>query len=372
VTLLQILAQDGGRVSAVHSDGSESDVAQMRLSGPDRKLLALFQDWLWYIGPNGERKITRRKELEVFGHLLYDALFPGPVSEFFEGATSRRDVSRDNRLRVELSFRGEAQSIAALPWEFLYRPESPVRRGYFLATSPHMSLARYMPLDAPAGPLAPEDPPLRILATASKPHDQGPVREAATLEQIAGLRETLSAEVEVLEIPTVNGFADAVARVRPHVVHLIAHGTYDAREGQGALALMADDGGTALVSDFEFSELFAQVDVTPRIVFLHACEGGTVGMADLGATFAGLAPMLIRYGVQAVVAMQYPVTNGAAAAFSAAFYGAISEGQGVDTAVQEARARMTIERPGAWDSGEFGIPVLYMRSSDGVMGPVVE
>ena len=98
----------------------------------------------------------------------------------------------------------------------------------------------------------------------------------------------------------------------------------------------------------------------PHIVLLHACEGGTVGFSS---TLAGFAPTLTVAGVQAVIAMQYPVTNRAASAFAVAFYAQLADGRSIEAAVQRARLRMA-DGPGGYDTGEFGIPVLYLRSSE--------
>src|SRR5205823_2530038 len=96
------------------------------------------------------------------------------------------------------------------------------------------------------------------------------------------------------------------------------------------------------------------------------CEGGAV---DFDANYAGLAPQLVRAGIQAVVAMQYPISNNAAIIFSRAFYRAMAKGEPVDIAVQTGRYRITTSISKAYDSRVFGIPVLYMRSRDGVIQP---
>jgi CHAT domain len=360
---LQITVDNGESVRATLDDGSESPMEPFRMNTVDRRMVGLFEDWLAAGYAEGERKLTRRKEFEVLGMLLYRALFPEPVSSFFERTAVR--FSRNERLRVELSFRGDAaaERLASLPWEFLYRPDTPVHAGYFLSVKPQLVLSRYLPLDVGVDAMAPADPPLRILATAAKPEDLGIVREAPTLEAIARLP---MATVEVLEEPTFDRFLEAVERFRPHVVHVIAHGRYDEAEQEGAIALVDDAGYAAWVPDSQFADGFEQTGWTPHVVNLHACEGATV---DFGAAFAGLAPKLIRSKVQAVVAMQYPVTNRVANAFSTSFYDELGAGRPVDAAVQTARFRITATVPSSVNTGEFGIPVLYMRSSDAVLAP---
>jgi hypothetical protein len=360
-----ISVSGAGRVQLTLDDGRQSQSESLRLERVHQRMIALFRDWLsegW--ADPARRKITRRRELEVLGMLLYDELLPGPLSWFLEEAVTSRAATRDDRLRVALSFLEGAEGLAALPWEYLYRPDTEVARGYFLAVEPTMALCRFIPLGSPVRALTPDDPPLRVLATASKPRDEGRVREAPTLEAVNRLGDHIDAEIEVLEQPTVARFLEAIERLQPHVVHLIAHASYDDDAKQGEIALVDDNGDARWVPDYQFADFFGQVGSTPRVMLLHACEGGTV---DFGASFAGLAPKLARANVQAVVAMQFPVTNAAANAFSIAFYEGLAAGRAVDAAVQAGRWKMTLDRPKSLDTGEFGIPVLYLRATDAVV-----
>lgn len=363
MTRLQVIVDEAESVRATLDDGSESAIERFSISPVRQGMLDLFGDWLASGWHDGARKITRRRELEVLGMLLYQALLPASLSGFFEEAVARSGADRDNRLRIELRFQRD-DGLAQLPWEFLYRPDTAVKRGYFLAMEPTLVLSRFLPLQVKIAPLAPDDPPLRVLATAAKPSDLGTVREAPTLEAIAQLPARLPATVELLEQPTFARLIETIVEVRPHVVHLIAHGRYDANAGGGLLALVDDDNKAAWIPDSQLADAFGQAGVTPRVVVLHACEGATV---DFGASFAGLAPKLIRAEVQAVVAMQYPVTNLAAQAFMTSFYDEVAQGRPLDAAVQAARWRITLTLPDSWNTGEFGVPVLYMRSSNAVV-----
>jgi hypothetical protein len=360
---LSITVQGEGRVRLEATDGRQSDTQSVHPDPLRRRMIGLFQDWLsdGWADPQ-RRKITRRRELEVLGSLLYAELLPGTLGAFLEESLRGRAGAGD-RLRVELSFLDGAEQLARLPWEYLYRPDTEVTSGYFLATDPKLALSRYMPLGVAVGALAPDDPPVRVLATAAKPSNEGPVREAPTLEAIAGLGDRLDVEARVLEDPTVAHLLDELEGFRPHVLHLIAHGDFDPDEHEGEIALVNDAGEAEWIPDHVFAEYFVQVH-TPRVVVLHACEGGSV---DFEASFAGLAPKLIRNGVQAVIAMQFPVTNRAANAFSVAFYDEVAKGMPIDAAVQRGRWRMTLDRRESMDTGEFGVPVLYLRSTHAVV-----
>jgi hypothetical protein len=364
--VLELTIDAGNRIEARRSDGAEQ-TAEFRLEPIKRRMIELFEDWLADGWSRGSPRITRRRELEVLGTLLYDAAFAGPISAFFEESIRQLGASRADPLRVQLSFSGDAETLTALPWEFLYRPDTAATRGYFLATEPGIVLARTLPLQQALSDLRPEDPPLRVLAAAAKPPELGPIREEPTLDAIGALTDAIDANVKLLDEPTVDHFLDAVESHHPHVLHLLAHGRYDRDNGDGQIALLAPDASKAAwVRDQQFADSFGQAGWTPRVVVLHACEGATTGP---GAAFAGVAPRLMRAGVQAVVAMQYPISNEAANAFNSSFYSEIGKASPVDSAVQRSRWRVTVSLPASQGSGEFGIPVLFMRSRSAVLAP---
>jgi hypothetical protein len=70
--------------------------------------------------------------------------------------------------------------------------------------------------------------------------------------------------------------------------------------------------------------------------------------------------------IPAVVAMQYPVRNSAAVRFASAFYPMVAAGLSLDEAVWAGRHAL-IDPDDL--SASWGIPVLYLRSPDGVLFP---
>ena len=98
-----------------------------------------------------------------------------------------------------------------------------------------------------------------------------------------------------------------------------------------------------------------------RLVLLNSCEGAKGGKLDI---YSSTAAILVRRGLAAVLAMQYEITDRAAIEFSRTFYRALAYGLPIDAAVAAARAAVNIE---VNNSLEWGTPVLYMRSPDGVL-----
>ena len=101
-----------------------------------------------------------------------------------------------------------------------------------------------------------------------------------------------------------------------------------------------------------------------RVAVLGACESGR---HDGISAWAGVAPALVARGVGAVVAMQYEVLDRDAIAFSEMFYVALAAGQSIDEAVAAGRQAM-LGRANK-DGVEWGVPVLYMRATDGILFP---
>src|SRR4051794_35177919 len=104
---VQIRLEDARTVQARADDGAESQSQGFELSGTRRSMVTLFQQWLNDGWRDERRKITRRRELEVLGRLLYEALLPGDVATFVERYTGRAAGDGGEHLRLELSFRGD-------------------------------------------------------------------------------------------------------------------------------------------------------------------------------------------------------------------------------------------------------------------------
>jgi hypothetical protein len=64
-----------------------------------------------------------------------------------------------------------------------------------------------------------------------------------------------------------------------------------------------------------------------------------------------------------MIAMQFEITDQAAIAFASGFYAALADGYPVDAALAQARKAIHAAGHGL----EWGTPVLYLRSRDGVV-----
>src|SRR6202035_2895825 len=147
--------------------------------------------------------------------------------------------------------------------------------------------------------------------------------------------------------------------------HFIGHGGFDSRADEGLIALNDDQGQAVYLTATQVALLLTD-HRSLRLVVLNACEGARGSKRDI---FSSTAATLVRRGIPAVLAMQYEITDRAAIELSRAFYEALADGMPVDMAVSEARKAISL---GVVNSVEWGTPVLYMRSPDGVLFDIIQ
>ena len=139
-----------------------------------------------------------------------------------------------------------------------------------------------------------------------------------------------------------------------HILHYLGHGA------AGRLVLTSTAGDLEPIEALSFATAF-RGRRSLRLVVLTACASSQAPGAGL---FGGVGPALIRAGLPAVVAMQYPTVQlETAGQFSAAFYGALASGIMVDAAVNEAR--QAIAAGPLLDGRDWSTPVLYMGTRTG-------
>lgn len=342
------------------SGGGMQSQQKVNLAGLDGQVLRLFERWLME-----HDRAWDREDIRVFGQLLHRRLFSPDLWSWIEEEIKKRG---DGLARLQLDFPADAASsrLAALPWEFLCAPDRQPRDGQFLVLMAGLMLSRTVP--GPPGAAVTMDT-VRILPVVGDADNDwlGTVDYQPALEAVAAAGERPDFEIldPAVEVTRVQ-LADTVSAKRPHVVHYIGHGRFDEQTGKGSLALSAADGGTCWIGQDDLADTLRPNDWTPTIVVLHACEGGR---NDYEYRHAGLAPSLVRQGIQCVVAMQYPVTNETANDFTRALYGALADRQYLDEAVQTARHHI-------WDATKdarlLGVPMIYQRNAAPLLGAPAE
>jgi hypothetical protein len=289
----------------------------------------------------------------TFGQQLYETVFAGQV-----GVSLRRsqDLAQQQgaglRIRLRLTY---APELALLPWEYLYSPEE--RR--FLVLSDYTPLVRYLELGRPAPPLK-VTPPLRLLVMISDPTDVSPrLQVEREWEQLQRALAELQGRngVTLQRIPaTLSALQRELRRGAYHLFHFIGHGWYDEATSEAGLVLENDQGRGQRINATRLGILL-QDHRTLRLALLNACEGARGAQ---GEPFAGVAQHLVQQGLPAVIAMQFPISDRAAIGLAQEFYGALADGLGVDTALNQARKAIYLQN----SVMEWGTPALFSRADD--------
>ena len=290
---------------------------------------------------------------EDFGGKLFDALFRDEIRDLYHESLSRVQT-QGKGLRITLALT-EVPELMQLPWEFLYHERD------FLAISDWTPIVRYLDLPTAREPLA-VAPPLHILAMVSSPSNAPPLdaeRERENLERaLYELVKAGAVEITWLEEATLAELQRTLRRKGPfHVFHFIGHGGFDEQAKDGVLLLEDERGRGRLVRGLNLGVTLAN-HTSLRLAVLNSCEGGREADDD---PFAGVASSLVRSQIPAVLAMQFEITDRAAATFAGWLYESLADGYPVDAALSQARLAIFNEP----NPLEWGTPVLLMRVPDG-------
>jgi len=299
---------------------------------------------------------TNTELLKTLGNQLYKALFPQKIDGRFQ-ATIAAAQERGDKVRLRLIF--EFPELAALPWEFLYNEST----NTFLANDTQTALSRYIDVPQQKRELKAATLPLKVLLVISSPTNL-PKLDFTQEEKL--IREALknhidigSIELDVLLEATIRNINQKLREQPYNVFHFIGHGHFE--NNKGYIALVDTDGKAKLLDDENFANIFLG-NSTLGLVVLNSCQGGAVSSQQ---AFAGTAPNLVRRGVPAVVAMQYPIFDTTAKLFADEFYRTLALGWPVDAAIQTTRNAISMEV--GLDKPDFATPVLYMRAKDGMI-----
>ena len=341
-------------------DGSETSGLTRVAVSPDelRALAARVPEAVLASSAQVRRSVApEERPIQELGRLLFDALLPG-TGRALLAAARHRAGHEERRLRVILRVR--PPELARLPWEFLFD------EGQNDYVCPTTTLIRHPQVAAPLRPLKVQ-PPLRILCMAAAPDDQEPLAVRSEQQRLSSALTGLERE-GLIELGWTAGdtwrdLRTALRRtgdVQWHVFHFIGHGGFDATAQEGTLRLSAEEGGTY---DLGAENLAMVLEGMPslRLVVLNACETGRSSAAD---PFSSVAGALMQRGVPAALAMQFPISDRAAEEFSRTFYEGLAHRMPVDAAVTDARQAIRLALRGTL---EWGTPVLYMRSLDGLL-----
>ncbi|MBW4594717.1 MAG: CHAT domain-containing protein [Brasilonema angustatum HA4187-MV1] len=367
-----------------------------------------------YISEEIEEYLTRleRKnnlplsELVEFGKQITARLFPSlEVTNLFQRAIEK--AGQDGYIRLRLVIKHP--KLAQIPWEFCYFPQPEGEDSYdnFLVLNPKYSMVRYEPIDSSPSKIEKENQEsLRLLAVTADPignlqlkMEQKAIEKALKGFNVKGVN--LNWE-PFINNPTVDDLISELHK-GADLFHFAGHGVFTEKE-----VFNSREQARFVINESEFNslqrnqvrflstspeiedsrgignlvllnkktedtyELFPANELAihlqqagVRVAVLGACE---TGRRDGVSPWTGIAPAVMKQGIPAVLAMQYKVSDSEAIAFSKRFYTALAAGLTLDEAVSLGRREMYNESKQGY---EWAIPVLYMRSPDGIVFPEI-
>jgi hypothetical protein len=336
-----------------------------------RKTIEVLRSWLnrWTALTRASKQVKYeqdqhfivRETFAVLGQHLYETIFFGKVEDGFKDGREAA-IEKSATLRVLLRFDSSADELAQLPWELLFANDD------FLAAQNKLVLSRSLSSEkGMSKEKISRDPPLVVQFLVTVP-DTDAYRDQRD-RLIAALKQPTKYSTSIRSDVLEEWDQDEAARVLrrppyPQVVHVIGVCKRNRSQDQEGMQIYLDDGGgprwrsgNVLVNLFNQNRELAPEDRV-RLVVLHLCEPSPL---DFEATFERLAPALVRQGIPAVIAMQYPLSKEAEGRFVRKLYEGLAERQSIEEAVQGARNDLftTFE-----EDRLFGSPVLYMQSVD--------
>ncbi|GAC1380857.1 MAG: hypothetical protein NVS4B7_09500 [Ktedonobacteraceae bacterium] len=342
-----------------------------------------------------EGRLLTEREFRLLGTQLYDVLLTNDIGNVLKRVINERlgyDEQDSDLLRVELEFEenknksnAEIKELLGWPWEYLYC--SDLSGGMFLSEIAQLVLSRRLYLtDGERDLLIKEQRP-RVLFVSASPDDFDPVQGDSILKAF----ESLGDKIELFKLVTKHekydeertegtfpettwqGFKNIVASKKPHIIHFIGHGRFNDEDRQGEIAFVGKDYQHIWINETQLASALIGMN-SLHLVFLQACESGKIDkIADTGPyrAISGVASKLAANNIPAIVAMQYKVENALSNAFASEFYQALIESRTIEAAMQQGRAQILDNLRGWSVSRAFGVPVLYLRSSGGLLAPKV-
>ncbi|MDZ7343725.1 MAG: CHAT domain-containing protein, partial [candidate division KSB1 bacterium] len=324
---------------------------------------------------------ANREDLVWMGNKLFKAIFPEAIDSVL---TRSLDAVQSSGAKLRLKLRIDPPELQGLPWELMRSDR--LRRGFLAVNkSLPLSVTRYLALEQRVTKWQFRSP-IRILVLIAKPAELQPLPGALTEKKcieksLFWLRLVREVKLTIREKVTRSILVDELERDPPDILHYIGHSSFDPVKNKAFLALEPEsiphDNGLGDArhftpmpepasstrkgyDEFEAEELGNLLSDSPvKLVILNSCEGATAAQTD---AFVGIAQNLVRVGVPAVVAMQYPIFDQSALTFSRFFYSSFLKTYSIDEAV--ASARRSLSNRIGLNKQDWATPVLFMRPYD--------
>jgi len=328
------------------------------LEGCVRSSASAGRDLVW---EEGSPTPMTSVEVEELGGKLFQSLFQGNVERRLresmgivqeKGGDPR---SRGLRLRVTFDREEDFTVLATLPWELLWD------QGQFINRSRLTPVVRSINTPRSRKPVLTGEF-LRVLLIPSNPRDLSFLQTGKESQLVKkALANHPRIKTETWKHPDIRELRKQVLDGGHHIVHFMGHGGHPDDGSNNFVLFFEGRGGRAEpVTGLQLAESLQDIP-SLQLVVLNSCWSGAFQRREGTNAFTTIAVDLIVRGTPAVVAMQFPISDTAAIAFSKVFYERIAQGEAVSAAVTEGRLAITHLEP---DSLEWVTPVTFLAGDD--------
>lgn len=328
-----------------------------------------------------EEELRKAVTPEEYGEILFTSIVNETPSQAGEGDFTtlygfRRAIEDSNKQFItEIVLDPNELSLCQYKWEYLKPPNLPNQKKdpIFL----NERAPAYRRLQGIPQNICVEVNPLNILVVISNPPALGqpgntildklePIdieQERAILETaLKRLQDAGVAEYTILD-QNVTPTTIQQALKNVHILHIISHGAFLPIEKPREYFLIMDrdnDKHQPFISVNEF-QIILQAGPRLSLVILSACQSAGKDTVDV---LQGLGPLLVGYGIPAVIAMQDKISVEVTQYFTQYFYDNLARSGCVDKAMAATRSALASFCIGRWN-WEWGWPVLLMSAQNG-------
>lgn len=353
--------------SAAHGHGAARDPLAFDCASLPERLKAIEASLLHMLHPDTSDRKKWRGQLEnclqSLGGDLFRVLSEGEVGKTFGRILGRLDGDSGQGLRIRIASDptdGELHPMAAAAWELIHD----AKKDGFFGQRRRFPISRYF-TGLGAIPKLTLDGSLRVLLVASQPKGIRPVQAH---KEMAAIRTALAAVdgIEVLDSPpVVTQVRDVILAEEIHVLHFIGHGGFNEEVGEGWVTFAHEDESPARWPGDLLADRLTDLP-SLRLVVLSSCYGATQPRHTGQDAFWTVPPALLhRAKIPAVVAMQFPISDAAALAFSRRFYERLAAFDPIDVAASEARMAIADLGQAPETRLQWPVPAVFMRVDDG-------
>jgi tetratricopeptide (TPR) repeat protein/thymidylate kinase len=314
-----------------------------------------------------------RIEEEYLAQQIFDTFFQGDILTVCQDFIALLEKRKISELMLAVSC--EDNAVVNLPFEMVipkFFPEKLGEKRQSLAVN-HFGFVRTLETSLAGFEMQgkpSEVAPLKLLFVTALPENLNERSKMLEIEEeqkrlidAIGSFEATGGQpklvIEFLDTASLREINDALQKHRHHIVHISGHGSYNEKTNQGVLHLEDDEGKHLEVTGAQLGESLRQHECV-KLLILSACETAVAGN--------GVVEQLATFGIPALVAMRFSVTDEAAKVFTTALYATLSKGETLTLAIAQAREalwqRLEEQRrlqPDGVHLAEWFTPITYLN-----------